>query len=295
MRKISSFALALGFVLPLAGCPGDDTTGDGTTTSNMPTSTGPSSETDPADTDPADTDPPSTDTDPMSDTTMGGGNGGFCGHQCEADGDCTIDGMDIGLTCVENFCTGEDVEGCATDEECIATLSGWEAGMACTAGGGECEALMQVCLDVGGEGHCATAPSEFFACADAMFDEIETQDIDGNDVTVCGNANAACDEDGFCFSPCQSDDDCVSEAFPICNTDTGFCDCGENADCETIGDPAFSACGSDGSCGCGSDQNCIDGEVGDVCDADGFCGCTNDMACENVENSFDGGSIACLQ
>ena len=292
MKKLSQLALAFAFLAPLTGCPGDDSGSDTDNTNNTEGATdtpATDGETDtPGETD----DPPATDGE--DDTSTGGGpSGGFCIHQCEGDGDCTIEGMDVGLTCQDGFCAGEPVEGCTSDDECIAQLSGWEFGPPCTAGGGECEAAMQVCLDVGGEGHCVSAPSEFFMCETAMLDEIETTDIDGNMVTVCGNAGAACGDDGFCFSPCQSDDDCASEAFPVCNTDTGSCECGEDAHCATLGNEGTSVCNG-GVCGCGEDQNCVDGGQGDVCN-DGFCGCSGDMACADVENTFDGGMISCVE
>jgi len=284
MKKISSLALAFGFLIPLAGCPGDDTGGNETTTAT-PTSTGDST----AGTAEETADP---ETEGM-DETAEPPSGGFCIHSCEADADCMIGGKDSGLTCTDNVCTGEPVEACTDDEGCIATLSGWEFGPACTAGGGECDAAMQICLDVDGEGHCVSGPSEFFMCETAMLDEIETTDIDGAAVTVCGNANAQCGAQGFCFDPCASDDDCVADFAPICNTDTGLCECGEDAHCEALGTEGSSVCNG-GFCGCGEDQNCVDAELGDVCN-DGFCGCSGDMACDAVMNLYDGGTISCME
>ncbi|MEX1364523.1 MAG: hypothetical protein AB1Z98_15460 [Nannocystaceae bacterium] len=282
MRTSSFFALAFSLCIPLSGCPGDDSGSDDTTTST-PTST-----TDPTGSGEETVTP---ETEGMDETGTAP-SGGFCLHQCEADGDCTVGGMDVGLTCQDNFCTGEAPDACADDDECIALFSGWSAGMACTAGGGECDALMQICLDVGGEGRCASGPSEFFMCETAGLDEIMTTDIDGNDVTVCGNASAQCGDNGVCFDPCTSDDDCLGEAAPVCNTGTGTCECGEDSHCETLGLPALSVCNG-GTCGCGADENCVDGEAGDVCN-DGLCGCSGDMACDGVDNAFDGGAISCV-
>ena len=284
--------LALIFTLtPLAGCiitsSGDSDTDDpapGTTT-NAATGDETAAATEAGD----ETAAPATDD---GATESGDPIGGACVHQCTGDQDCLIGGKDVGLTCVEDFCTGETPDPCKSDDECIALFSGWSGGIACTAGGGECEAAMQVCLDVGGEGHCAAAPSEFFACADAMLDEIDTTDIDGNDVTVCGNAGAACGDDGVCFDACASDDDCAAESAPVCNTGTGLCECGTDADCETLGQPHLSVCNG-GTCGCGEDQHCVDGNAGDVC-GDGLCGCSGAEACANVANNFDGGEVRCV-
>lgn len=221
-----------------------------------------------------------------------GPSGNFCLHTCTADTDCTVGGMDLGLTCQSGTCTGEDAGGCTSNDECIAQLSGWT--MACTSGGGECDALMQVCVDVGGgEGLCATPPSDVITCDSFGFMDYETTDIEGAPVTVCANANAECNADGVCFSPCQSDDDCMADSAPVCNTGTGLCECSTDADCATIGDSAASVC-NNGTCGCGVDQDCVDSAqaFGDVC-YDGFCGCSGDEVCADVPNSFDGGQISC--
>src|SRR5690606_29233117 len=215
----------------------------------------------------------------------------FCAHQCSSDADCLVGGMDVSLTCQDSFCTGES-SGCTDNAECVALLSGWAT--ACTSGGGECDATAQVCVQVGDGGACATPPGEFFACDSVPgWAELEVPDIDGNNVTVCGNPNAECSDEGFCFSPCQSDDDCASEAYPVCDTTSGLCGCGSDADCATIGQPHLSVCNA-GVCGCGEDQQCVDGNAGDVCTTDGFCGCSGDAACANVPNTFDGGMISCV-
>jgi hypothetical protein len=261
-------ALTLGLLLPLAGCPADDGTGNEEV-----------GESETADTTP----------DTADDPTMDGGDN-FCAHQCSADADCMVGGTDVGLTCQDSFCAGS-ASGCTNNDECVAQFSGWTT--ACTSGGGECDALGQVCVAAG---LCATPPSDFFMCDTVPgWSEIETTDIDGAAVTVCGNANAECNSEGFCFSPCQADADCMalSAATPICDTNTGLCGCGDDSHCATLNSPANSVC-NDGACGCGSDQNCVDGSVGDVCTTSGFCGCSGDMACSGVMNTFDGGMISCV-
>jgi hypothetical protein len=201
--------------------------------------------------------------------------------------------MDSGLTCEGNRCQGGGkVEGCTGNEECVAQLSGWSFGMACTAEA-DCAALMQHCVDIGGgEGHCAMAPSEFIMCETSGFEEIMMNNIEGDPVTVCGNPNAECNDQGFCYDPCASDDDCVAEFAPICDTATGVCGCSENAHCETIGEPAQSVCLDTGGCGCDSDDDC-DAAIGDVCTEFGTCGCSNAEACEGLMNPYDGATIVC--
>jgi hypothetical protein len=124
-------------------------------------------------------------------------------------------------------------------------------------------------------------------------EEIQTTDIDGNPVVVCGQPNAVCNDDDYCFLPCASDMDCASDSYPICDVSSGLCQCGTDADCATIGMPHLSVCNA-GICGCSDDQQCIDGNAGDVCTSDGFCGCTSDMACAGLQNPFDGGMYACV-
>ncbi len=229
-----------------------------------------------------------------SDTTSDTGDAGsFCSHQCAVDMDCQIGGLDVGLTCQSNLCVFADEDLSCTNDECVALFSVWET--PCTSGGGECDGLGQRCVKVDDGGACATMPSDMVSCDESPgFVELEVPDIDGNLVTVCGFPTAECHEDGFCFSPCNSDDDCLTLAYPICDTGTGFCQCGTDADCATIGSPNLSACVA-GTCGCGADQQCVDGGVGDVCNADGTCGCSDNAACSSLVNGFDGGAIACVK
>jgi hypothetical protein len=277
-----TFIFSLALVLPLAGCPGDDGSAEETTFS---TTNG----TEAGD---GDGDPGDGDGDPGDGDGDTGDGDSFCAHQCMSDDDCLVGAQDVGLTCQDSFCSGDASSGCTGNAECVALFSGWT--MPCTSGGGECDGLAQLCVEADGGGLCATPPSDFFMCDTVPgWSELEVPDIDGNTVTVCGNANAECNDDNFCFAPCQSDVDCASAAFPICDTGTGLCGCGSDADCATIGEPHLSVCNA-GMCGCGDDQQCVDGNAGDVCTGDGSCGCTGEAACANVMNAFDGGMISCV-
>ncbi|NVB39300.1 hypothetical protein G6O69_15765 [Pseudenhygromyxa sp. WMMC2535] len=283
----------LRFIVPsmllILGACSDDGSSDDTTTDSTTDSTTDAGTDETAGT--SETTGETTAEDDVGTTTEGGGEN-YCAHQCTSDADCTIGGVDSGLTCVDSFCTGES-SGCSTDDECIATLSGWSFGTACTAGGGECDALGQICIEVEGEGHCVTGPTDVISCETLTMDEIPTTDIDGEDVIVCGQADAACHEDGYCFLPCSSDTDCLSTAYPSCNVDTGTCECASDNDCATLGEPEFGTCNA-GVCGCSADDQCVEGDAGDVCNSNGACGCSDDAACANVESSFDGGEISCV-
>jgi hypothetical protein len=221
-----------------------------------------------------------------------GDEGTYCVHHCEGDEDCLIDGVDNGYECIDQLCTAELASSCTTDEGCVAYLSGWTAGTPCTPGGGECDAAMQVCLEIEGAGHCAVAPNDFLTCDTLQMDEIPVVDIDGSDAIVCGRTNAACHEDGYCWLPCQDDGDCASEAYPHCNAGTGVCECTSDAGCDTLGYPEYSVCNA-GVCGCDSDQQCSSSGAGDVCNPSGVCGCSGDAACESLTNPYDGGMYVC--
>lgn len=286
MKSRLDFLIAL-TLLPLAACPGgggkanDDTATDSTMTMSAGTVT-----------DTTVTDPTVDPTMATADSTGPSGDAGFCTHQCTADSDCKLEGMDLGLTCQDSYCANGDSTGCASNADCIAQYSGWIT--PCTAGGDECEALSQVCVAVGDGGACASPPSEFFMC-DAVpgFTELMVPDIDGNKVTVCGNGGAKCRDDGSCFVPCQADADCTAPAYPVCDTATGNCGCGSDTDCAKLDSPHMSVCKA-GTCGCDSDQQCVDDKVGDVCTDKGLCGCSGDAGCSGVKNPFDGGTISCV-
>ena len=211
--------------------------------------------------------------------TTGAETGGpeemFCSLSCESDEDCYVGGEDVDLTCNrDGLCAGEPTDECTEDDECL-TLQ-FQFGTACTAGGGECEATMQACVDVGGEGHCATQPTEFVDCELLMQAEIEVLDIDGNLVVVCGNADLACLElsgNNFCLDPCESD-----------------------RECEDFGVPGISVCNEPGICGCADDADCLAGDLGNHCSADGFCifTCEGDDDCAEIMNPFDGAVPACF-
>jgi hypothetical protein len=226
-------------------------------------------------------------------TDSEGDGEGICKPHCMLDADCFVSGYDLGLMCVDGRCDSPD---CTSDEECVARLSGWAhlGGSECTPGGGECTGFSDICLDVFGEGQCVYGPSDTASCEDLFLFEIETVDIDGNPVVVCGQPNAICTDEGYCKPSCKSDADCLSDIGPICNVDTGNCMCGTDADCENSSSPASVVCTMAGPCGCTEDQQCVDANLGDACNSEGRCVCTNDMACANYQaNPYDGGTVVC--
>ena len=233
----------------------------------------------------------SSDSDSATDSDSGGSGDSFCVHNCASDADCFIDGIDSGFVCQDNLCTSSSAS-CTGQEECVALFSGRSNGSPCTPGGGECDAAMQVCLDIEGAGRCAIAPSDFIDCVGIGMEEIQTTDIDGNPVIVCGRPNADCHPDGYCWLPCQTDADCASESYPSCNPGTGFCECTSDAGCAALGLPQASVCNA-GVCGCSSDDDCLAGGAGDLCTSSGSCGCSDDAACAAFSNPYDGGMYVC--
>jgi hypothetical protein len=285
LRTVPCLALLL--FAPTLACS-DDTDRNASSTTLDTSTSQPTGDGDPSGDGDADGDgdgdgDPSGDGDPT-----GGPEGSFCAHQCSEDADCLVDGMDLDLDCVDSFCLGQ-ANQCVGDDECVALFSGWST--PCTAGGGECEASSQVCIPVLDGARCATPPSQFIECATLQMEELATTDVDGNPVTVCARTSAACHPDAYCFLPCQGNDDCASEAYPICNVASGLCECGQDSDCASLGLPGHSVCNA-GVCGCGSDSDCVAAAYGDLC-FDGACGCSGDAACEGFPTSFDGGSIQC--
>jgi len=203
MRKISSFAL-FAFILPLAGCPGDDsgeTEGMATTTMTPATDT------------------VAEPTETAADTTAGGGGEGFCGQTCADAAECVpMGGNAADWACTEGFCefigTLPEPPPC-DDTTCPAAIGGACADVngvnvctfPCTEGGTECDALMLECsgMDDAGNPICAAPP-----CGGAA---------EGAPCEFPGGAGqyGVCTE-GVCV--CTSDAECTIEG-QGCNTNAG--------------------------------------------------------------------------
>lgn len=266
------------------------TTTPGTTTDAMtttdPTATGGTTTngTDPTSTTNG-TEPTTNGTDP----TGGGGDGMFCQEECAGDGDCTVmGGMNAGFTCVDNRCTIPS-DPCTGNEACQAQFSGWFVDCQDDAG---CPG--QVCIDVGdpAAGRCATPPSDFLMCETIMQSETMVKKfMDGSDVTVCANLEAECHPDGYCWNPCDSNTECMNAVgHPMCNVDTGACECASDDDCKNSGQAGYAVC-NNGVCGCASDADCAGLDAADKC-YDGACGCSAVEACQG-DQLFDGTTKVC--
>lgn len=194
-----------------------------------------------------------------------------CQPTCMADSDCTIGGEDIGFRCVTGICRPPP---CSDDAACVLTLSGWTTPCAEQAA---CD-VDQACVDVGGEGRCATRPGMDLQCIDLGLDERMLPTIAGDmTVTVCGVVTASCDA-GTCNAPCTSDAACPAQlGHPTCDKDSGACICTEDRDCQDTMKPGLIAC-IEGRCGCRSNMDCTGGVNVDTCFA-GACGCSGPATC----------------
>jgi len=215
------------------------------------------------------------------------------------------------------------------DGECQALFSGWsqvdtngdfvpdancDATHACGIGTSDC-------VDIGlgdNTGRCAadkTTDRQGDCTVGGVINQVEVnvQDINGNNVTVCaqpGADDATCDA-GVCNNPCTVDGDCA--AGQLCRVDDGvcvqcladgdctgdltvcvdqtFCGCSDDSECANSASGTFCIL-ADNVCGCASNDECTDSPVGDIC-TDGFCGCTSaDTDC-NGTPTFAGTTYVC--
>lgn len=264
---------------------GSETAGE-TSTSDSPTTDGPTTDDPTTTTDGPTTDDPSVGSDSDSDTTDGGGST-YCLESCEQDADCNLNGQNQGFTCGDDSLCTSEAGLCSTDVECQILYSGWEAGDNCAAQD-DC-ALTQGCIDLNGVGKCVYIPSDFITCEGINQEEIPMPAIEGGTMTVCGNTTAYCTDDNYCLDGCSSNADCFAPGYPICNTDTNRCECGQDSDCT---DQAGASVCNDGICQCAIDDDCLDLDNADAC-YDGVCGCSSEMVCEGYVNSFDGTTVSC--
>ncbi len=207
----------------------------------------------------------------------------FCQEWCRADTDCAAMGSDVGFTCQGGRCVDAD-SGCTDSDECRVTYSGWVT--PCDAQQG---CIGQVCIDIGGEGRCATAPSDLMPCEVLEQTEITMPAIEGGELVVCANTNYVC-KDAACHDPCEDDLACsFTPGRPHCDLGTGECGCTTDLQCQSSGVPGWTRCTA-GKCGCGVDTDCVGSLNADVCH-DGVCGCASITAC--TVQAFDGTTPVC--
>ena len=215
MRKISSFALALGFVMPLAGCPaGDDTeTSETNATTATATATATATDTDPDPT--ATATDTATDTDPDPDTGSGSdtaGDGGFCAQTCETPEDCAGEFGNAADWECDGFCefigTPPACDPAMCDDLMIGTCAEVDGTSLCVQPcpmGDECVAPTE-CIGStdAGDDYCTTPPPE--PCGGV--EEGEPCEFE-----ALGGALGTC-TDGVCS--CASSEECTVDGFD-CN------------------------------------------------------------------------------
>jgi len=136
-----------------------------------------------------------------------------------------------------------------------------------------------------------TAPRRAPNCA---ADAVNVELASGAGMFLACGTNVQCDSDTrLCVSRCLNDRDCGG-AYPVCNRDSGECECSTDADCgegtsAVVGHPVC----IDGDCGCSMDSHCDAFPNGDVC-VDGTCGCSGADACDEAR-THDGTSYVCVE
>ena len=158
-----------------------------------------------------------------------------CLETCNNDADC---GHEAILSCVDGFC---EIDQCETDADCEPFSRGWFEVCEQTA---ECNDGM-VCIDVDGQGFCATEEPDDFSCADMSQEPYgEVTFEDGETVTVCGMDEDYECSDNLCIDPEMVDDG-----------DDGEDQCQDDADCDDVdnADTCY-----DGVCGCSDDEVCAE-------------------------------------
>ena len=172
-----------------------------------------------------------------------------CVFVCQEAGDC----LSANFDCIDQRCEYAGATGdsrCESDDGCIPQMSGWQEGC---GGQVDCDAT-QACVELNGDGFCALKDSADLPCGNMEMESMEKPLVEGDGTaTVCGNNEASCHDDNYCFVPCQSNDECIMDG--------------------------ASTCHDDGTCGCGSDADCEASDAGDVCE-DGQCTCSGQDACE---------------
>lgn len=295
LPRLAHLALVL---VALTGCFVDRGDASGATSTTGDAGTGMTAEpsgsathaTDPAGGATSATDPPTTDPTTAATTSdaTGGvpGGGEFCQESCQMDADCMAMMVDTGFKCVDSRCQGSS-GGCADDNACRATYSGWA--MTCAS---QAECPGGACIDIGGgAGRCATVPSDFFMCESIMQTQIMMPAIEGGmDIAVCANTDYVC-KDEACQNPCEDNLACaMAPGTPQCNVGTGACECTSDDDCKNSGMAGYAQC-SEGKCGCAVDADCAGAPNADVCTKDGYCGCSSAAAC--TTKAFDGTMSVC--
>jgi hypothetical protein len=185
-----------------------------------------------------------------------------CVEKCDSVDDCAqADGAPSGMVCnSQGQCAASNAfpSTCSNNTQCMirARLTSLD----CDAST-PCSNPNQVCADGGGgRGKCiARAPSDGGNCTGATNPDRTTVNVIGGDsgstAEICLNDINRCGPENECYQAvCQSDENCSPQlGGPICNTQTGRCDCVVDNDCGSIQNT--NKC-INGRCGCTSAAAC---------------------------------------
>ncbi len=199
--------------------------------------------------------------DAASDATDAGAQLKSCVERCTTADDCRIgDAATTALTCnSQGRCAVPNSfpSACTANTECMVRAR--VTALDCDASNA-CANPNQACADGGGgKGKCVTkAPADGGSCTGITNPDRVTVNVlggDGGQADVCMNDDNRCGPEHTCYvAVCQSDEQCsLALGGPICNTQTGRCDCMTDNDCGSVQNTNKCV---NGRCGCGDAAAC---------------------------------------
>jgi hypothetical protein len=221
-----------------------------------------------------------------------GGEGGafesvaapHCSFSCVSDDDCVIEGDDT-EKCNLTVHRCEDPSGaCTVDADCLADLSAWSK--PCTSDA-NCTAIIEACVDAGGDGFCALLPVAS-ACTGSQISKTLARVGAQGTVAVCAHPDARCFNRKCrpgCATPLSG---CGTGNGNLCSAVTGRCGCNSGAECNVTG-----ICGRDGRCQeCTTNADCAANFPDTAC-IGGQCGCASATTCAVIDPGYESAPAVC--
>lgn len=213
-----------------------------------------------------------------------------CQVGCQSQDDCASTTLDVrrcdltSMRCVE----------CTAHVDCVPVVSAWS--VACIDDSECFAAFGEVCVDVGGQGRCATTPDSVLGClfpgeVPLTYPKfgVSTPEM----VDVCGKESGRC-ENNLCFTGCTDDTTFCTVGLNAGNGDTcdassGRCTCAGDGECSQ----------GAGHCNttthrcdeCAGPADCAGAQEGKDACVDGRCGCSDASVCPTA--TFPAGTPVC--
>jgi hypothetical protein len=221
-----------------------------------------------------------------------GGEGGafesvavpHCSFTCDSDDDCLIDGDDTEKCNLTRHRCEDPTQACTSDAGCLVALSAWFK--PCT-NASNCTAIIEACVDAGGQGFCAPLPVASACTGSNVPRTLPRFDTQGT-VEVCAHPDPRC-FNRVCRPGCGAPSaPCGIGNGDTCNTVTGLCDCRYSTECDATG-----ICGSNGQCQeCAVDADCA-ANVTDTACIGGKCGCASAATCAAIDPGYESAPAVC--